>query len=144
MNMEEFTNPYKEINIGTHLVWITIATAANYISVEGVVGKCIRSYLALVVWLLIILNRKRSLWQRGAILIIYLKINSMARIIENLSYSMTVIKIGMLGVSLEQIVCNNTIEGVKVVVLLHFTIVAMCLPDGEEIESRLTGLITSH
>ncbi len=99
--MEEFANPYKEINIGTHLVWITIATTANYTSIEGVVCKCIRSYLALVVWLLIILNRKRSLWQRGGILIIYLKFNSMARIIENLSYSMTVIKIGMLGVSLE-------------------------------------------
>jgi len=107
--MEEFTNPYKETNIETHLVWITIATTANYIPMEGIIGKCIRSYLALVVWLLIILNRKRGLWQRGAILIIYLKLNSMARLIENLSYSMTVIKIGMLGVSLEQIICNNII-----------------------------------
>ncbi len=142
--MEEATNPYKEINIGTHLVWITIATTANYIPMEGIVGKCIRSYLALVVWLLIILNRKRSLWQRGAILIIYLKLNSMARIIENLSYSMTVIKIGMLGVSLEQIVYNNIIEGVKMVVLLHFMMVAICLPNGEEIESNLTKLITGH
>jgi hypothetical protein len=144
MNIEEFANPYKEINIGTHLVWITIATTANYIPMEGIVGKCIRSYLALVVWLLIILNRKRDLWQRGAILIIYLKFNSMARIIENLSYSMTVIKIGMLCVSLEQIVCNNTIEGVRMVVLLHFMVVAMWLPDGEEIESNLTKLIISH
>jgi hypothetical protein len=144
MNMEEFINPYKEINIGTHLVWVTIATIANYTSVEGIVGKCIRSYLALVVWLLIILNRKRSLWQRGAILITYLKINSMARIIENLSYSMTIIKIGVLGVSLEQIICNNTIEGIQAVVLLHFLIVAMCLPDGAEIESNLTRLITSY
>ncbi len=41
----------------------------------------------------------------------------MTRIIENLIYSITVIKIGMLGVSLEQIVSNNTTEGVKVVVL---------------------------
>ena len=142
--MEEFTNPYREISIGTHLMWITIATTANYIPMEGVVGKCIRSYLALVVWLLIILNRKRDLWQRGAILIIYLKFNSMARIIENLSYSMTVIKIGMLGVSLEQIVCNNIIEGVKMVVLLHFMMVAICLPDGEEIESNLIKLIIGY
>jgi hypothetical protein len=142
--MEETTNPYKEISIGTHLVWITIATTANYIPMEGIVGKCIRSYLALVVWLLIILNRKRSLWQRGAILTIYLKFNSMARIIENLSYSMTVIKIGMLGVSLEQIVCNNIIEGVKMVVPLHFMMVAICLPDGEEIESNLIKLTTGY
>ena len=142
--MEEATNPYKEISIGTHLVWITIATTANYIPMEGIVGKCIRSYLALVVWLLIILNRKRGLWQRGAILIIYLKLNSMARIIENLSYSMTVIKIGMLGVSLEQIVCNNIIEGVKMVVLLHFMMVAICLPDGEEIESNLIKLTIGY
>ena len=138
--MEEVTNPYKKISIGTHLVWITIATTANYIPMEGIVGKCIRSYLALVVWLLIILNRKRSLWQRGAILTIYLKFNSMARIIENLSYSMTVIKIGMLGVSLEQIVSNNITEGVKMVVLLHFMIVAICLPNGEDIESNFGGI----
>jgi hypothetical protein len=142
--MEEATNPYKEISIGTHLVWITIATTANYIPMEGMVGKCIRSYLALVVWLLIILNRKRSLWQRGAILTIYLKFNSMAKIIENLSYSITVIKIGMLGVSLEQIVCNNIIEGVKMIVLLHFMMVAICLPDGEEIESNLIKLIIGY
>jgi len=142
--MEEFTNPYKEINIETHLVWIAIATIANYIPMEGIVGKCIRSYLALVVWLLIILNGKRSLWQRGVILTIYLKFNSMARIIENLSYSMTVIKVGMLGVSLEQIICNNTIENVKMVVLLHFMTVAICLPSGEEIESNLTKLTTGY
>jgi len=142
--MEEATNPYKEISIGTHLVWITIATTANYIPMEGIVGKCIRSYLALVVWLLIILNRKRSLWQRGAILTIYLKFNSMARIIENLSYSMTVIKIGMLGVSLEQIICNNIIESAKMVVLLHFMTVAICLPSGEEIESNLIKLTTGY
>jgi hypothetical protein len=144
MNLEEFANPYKEISIGTHLVWVTIATIANCTSVEGTVSKCIRSYLALVVWLLIILNRKRSLWQRGAIFIAYLKINSMARIIENLSYSITVIKVGMIGVGVEQIICNNTIEGIQVVILLHFLIVAMCLPDGEEIESKLTRLMTGH
>jgi hypothetical protein len=142
--MEEFTNPYKEINIETHLVWIAIATIANYIPMEGIVCKCIRSYLALVVWLLIILNRKRSLWQRGAILIIYLKLNSMARIIENLSYSMTVIKIGMLGVSLEQIICNNIIESVKMVILLHFITVAIYLPSGEEIESNLIKLTIGY
>jgi len=142
--MEEFTNPYKEINIETHLVWIAIATTANHIPMEGIVGKCVRSYLALVVWLLIILNRKRSLWQRGAILIIYLKLNSMARIIENLSYSMTVIKIGMLGVSLEQIICNNIIESAKMIVLLHFLMVAICLPSGEEIESKLIKLTIGY
>ena len=142
--MEEFTNPYKEISIGTHLVWITIVTTANYIPMERIVCKCIRSYLALVVWLLIILNRKRGLWQRGAILIIYLKLNSMARIIENLSYSMTVIKIGMLGVSLEQIICNNIIESVKMVILLHFMTVAICLPSGEEIESNLIKLTIGY
>ena len=142
--MEEFTNPYKEINIETHLVWIAIATIANYIPLEGIVGKCIRSYLALVVWLLIILNRKRSLWQRGAILMIYLKLNSRARIIENLSYSMTVIKIGMLGVSLEQIIGSNIIESIKMVVILHFMMVAICLPDGEEIESNLIKLIIGY
>jgi len=142
--MEEATNPYKEISIGTHLMWITIATTANHIPMEGIVGKCIRSYLALVVWLLIILNRKRSLWQRGAILTMYLKFNSMTRIIENLSYSMTVIKIGMLGVGLEQIICNNIIENVKMVVLLHFMTVAICLPSGEEIESNLIKLTISY
>ena len=142
--MEEITNPYKEISIGTHLVWITIATTANYIPMEGIIGKCIRSYLALVVWLLIILNRKRSLWQRGAILMIYLKLNSMARIIENLSYSVTVIKIGMIGVSLEQIICNNIIESVKMVILLHFMTVAICLPSGEEIESNLIRLTIGY
>ena len=68
----------------------------------------------------------------------------MARIIENLSYSMTVIKIGMLGVSLEQIVCNNIIEGIKMVVLVHFMMVAICLPDGEEIESNLIKLIIGY
>ncbi len=142
--MEEFTNPYKEIKIEVHLVWIAIATTANYIPMEGILSKCIRSYLALVVWLLIILNRKRSLWQRGAILIIYLKLNSMARIIENLSYSMTVIKIGMLGVSLEQIICNNIIESVKMVILLHLMTVAICLPSGEEIESNLIKLTIGY
>ena len=68
----------------------------------------------------------------------------MARIIENLSYSMTVIKIGMLGVSLEQIVCNNIIEGVKMVVLLHFMMVAICLPNGGEIESNLIKLTIGY
>jgi hypothetical protein len=142
--MEEATNPYKEISISTHLVWIIIATITNYIPMEGIACKCIRSYLALVVWLLIILNRKRSLWKRGAILIIYLKLNSMARIIENLSYSVTVIKIGMLGVSLEQIICNNIIESVKMVILLHFMTIAICLPSGEEIESNLIKLTIGY
>jgi hypothetical protein len=68
----------------------------------------------------------------------------MARIIENLSYSMTVIKIGMLGVSLEQIICNNIIESVKMVILLHFLTVAICLPSGEEIELNLIKLTIGH
>ena len=75
---------------------------------------------------------------------IYLKLNSMARIIENLSYSVTVLKIGMLGVSLEQIICNNIIESVKMVILLHFITVAICLPSSEEIESNLIKLTTGY
>jgi len=75
---------------------------------------------------------------------IYLKLNSMVKIIENLSYSMTVIKIGMLGVSLEQIICNNIIESVKVVILLHFMTIAICLPSGEEIESHLIRLTMGY
>jgi hypothetical protein len=68
----------------------------------------------------------------------------MVKIIENLSYSMTVIKIGMLGVSLEQIICNNIIESVKMVILLHFLTVAICLPSGEEIESNLIKLTIGY
>ena len=140
--MEEFANPYKEVSIGIHLVWVVIATIANYSPIEGIVGKCIRSYLALVVWLLIILNKKRNLWQRGIILTLYLKLNSIAKVIENLSYTITIIKIGMLCVSLEQVIHNNTIQSIQIIVLLHFTIIAMYLPDGEEIELKLTEIIT--
>jgi hypothetical protein len=57
---------------------------------------------------------------------------------------MTVIKIGMLGVSLEQIICNNIIESVKMVILLHFMTAAICLPSGEEIESNLIKLTIGY
>ena len=126
-------NSYEASSIKTHIIWVVITTIANHIPIEGVIGKCIRSYLAMVLWLLLILNNKENLIRKGAILLIYLKFNPVANIIENISYSILVVKIGMLCVTLEQIIYDRTVEIIRIMILLHFAMVAMYLPDSKEI-----------
>jgi len=58
--MIEYYNPYKEVSERTHLIWVNIVTIANRIPIEETISKFIISYLAIVVWLLIIMNKNRS------------------------------------------------------------------------------------
>ena len=141
--MIEYYNPYKEVSLRTHLIWVTIVTIANRIPIEETISKFIISYLAIVVWLLIIMNKNRSLVQRVAILAVYLEFNTINKIIENLSYSVIVTKMGMLCVSLGQI--SNNINGItRSIILLYFIMIATYLPDGKEVELKLTKKVIRY
>jgi hypothetical protein len=142
--MIEYYNPYKEVSLRTHLIWVTIVTIANRIPIEETISKFIISYLAIVVWLLIIMNKNRSLVQRVAILAVYLEFNTINKIIENLSYSVIVTKMGMLCVSLGQIISNNINGITRSIILLYFIMIATYLPDGKEVELKLTKKVIRY
>jgi hypothetical protein len=133
----EHSNPYKEIRLRTHLAWVAIVTIANHIPAETTLSKFIRSYLAMVVWLLIILNKNRILIQRAAILIVYLEFNTIGRIIENLSYSIMIIKVGMFCVSIEQVISYNVSETIRNITLIYLIMLVICLPDSKKVEQKL-------
>ncbi len=59
----------------------------------------------------------------------YLEVNPRIRIIENLNYSVMIIRLGMLSMSLEQILLNPNMEIAHAVILLYLIIVAAYLPN---------------
>ena len=69
IGMEDFINPYKDVKLKTHLLWMTLSTIANYSSAGNISSKYVRAYLAIMVWLLVTFNSDRS-WERGELSII--------------------------------------------------------------------------
>jgi len=72
----------------------------------------------------------------------YLEVNPKIRIIENLNYSVMVIRLGMLSMSLEQILLNPNMEIAHAIILLHLIVVAAHLPnyiDIQEVMARITS-----
>ena len=76
------------------------------------------------------------------IYLVYLEVNPKIRIIENLNYSVMVIRLGMLSMSLEQILLNPNMEITHAVILLHLIVVAAYLPnyiDIQEVMAKITS-----
>jgi len=82
---------------------LAIITIANHTTAIGLIGNFIRSYLAMVVWLVLIFINERSLIHRVMIFLVYLELNPVERIIENINHSVMVVKAIMLCMSLKQI-----------------------------------------
>ena len=74
--------------------------------------------------LIILFNKDKSVIHRLMIYLMYLEVNPKIRIIENLNYSVMIIRLGMLSMSLEQILLNPNMEIAHAVILLHLIIVA--------------------
>jgi hypothetical protein len=76
------------------------------------------------------------------IYLIYLEVNPRIRIIENLNYSVMVIRLGMLSMSLEQIILNPNMEIAHAIILIHLIIVAAYLPNYIDTQEAITKTIS--
>jgi len=44
IGMDDFINPYKDVKLKTHLLWMTLSTIANYSSAGNISSKYVRAY----------------------------------------------------------------------------------------------------
>ncbi len=72
----------------------------------------------------------------------YLEVNPRVRIIENLNYSVMIIRLGMLSMSLEQIILNPNMEIAHAVILVHLIIVAAYLPNYIDTQKAIAKTIS--
>jgi len=129
LDLIEFPNPYRKTSFKAYLFWTGISTVANHAIANTITCIFIRTYLAMVVALILLFNKDKSIIHRLMIYLIYLEVNPKTRIIENLNYSVMIIRLGMLSMSLEQIILNPNMEIAHAVILIHLIIVAAYLPN---------------
>ena len=125
----EFPNPYRKTSFKTYLFWTGISTVANHAIANTITCIFIRTYLAMIVALILLFNKDKSIIHRLMIYLMYLEVNPRIRIIENLNYSVMIIRLGMLSMSLEQIILNPNMELAHAIILIHLIIVAAYLPN---------------
>ena len=143
LDLIEFPNPYRKTSFKAYLFWTGISTVANHAIANTITFIFIRTYLAMIVALILLFNKDKSVVHRLMIYLMYLEVNPKIRIIENLNYSVMVIRLGMLSMSLEQILLNPNMEIAHAVILLHFIIVAAYLPNHINIQ-EVMAKITSY
>ena len=129
LDLIEFSNPYRKTSYKAYIFWIGISTVANHAIANTITCIFIRTYLAMIVALILLFNKNKSIIHRLMIYLIYLEVNPRIRIIENLNYSVMVIRLGMLSMSLEQIILNPNMEIAHAIILIHLIIVAAYLPN---------------
>ena len=129
LELIEFPNPYRKTSFKAYLFWTGISTVANHAIANTITCIFIRTYLAMIVALILLFNKDKSIIHRLMIYLIYLEVNPRIRIIENLNYSVMVIRLGMLSISLEQIILNPNMEIAHAIILIHLIIVAAYLPN---------------
>jgi hypothetical protein len=129
LELIEFSNPYRKTSFKAYLFWTGISTVANHAIANTITCIFIRTYLAMIVALILLFNKDKSIIHRLMIYLIYLEVNPRIRIIENLNYSVMIIRLGMLSMSLEQIILNPNMEIAHAIILIHLIIVAAYLPN---------------
>jgi hypothetical protein len=129
LDLIEFSNPYRKTSYKAYIFWIGISTVANHAIANTITCIFIRTYLAMIVALILLFNKDKNIVHRLMIYLVYLEINPKNRIIENLNYSVMIIRLGMLSMSLEQIILNPNMELAHAIILVHLIVVAAYLPN---------------
>ena len=142
LDLTEFPNPYRKTSFKAYLFWTGISTVANHAIANTITCIFIRTYLAMIVALILLFNKNKSIIHRLMIYLIYLEVNPRIRIIENLNYSVMVIRLGMLSISLEQIILNPNMEIAHAIVLIHLIIVAAYLPNYIDTQEAIAKTIS--
>jgi hypothetical protein len=138
----EFPNPYRKTSFKAYLFWTGISTVANHAIANSITCIFIRTYLAMIVALILLFNKDKSIIHRLMIYLVYLEVNLRVRIIENLNYSVMIIRLGMLSMSLEQIILNPNMEIAHAVILVHLIIVAAYLPNYIDTQEAIAKTIS--
>ena len=142
LELIELPNPYRKTSFKAYLFWTGISTVANHAIANTITCIFIRTYLAMIVALILLFNKDKSIIHRLMIYLIYLEVNPRIRIIENLNYSVMVIRLGMLSISLEQIILNPNMEIAHAIVLIHLIIVAAYLPNYIDTQEAIAKTIS--
>ena len=142
LELIEFPNPYRKTSFKAYLFWTGISTVANHAIANTITCIFIRTYLAMIVALILLFNKNKSIIHRLMIYLIYLEVNPRIRIIENLNYSVMVIRLGMLSMSLEQIILNPNMEIAHAIILIHLIVVAAYLPNYIDTQEAITKTIS--
>ena len=142
LDLIEFPNPYRKTSFKAYLFWTGISTVANHAIANTITCIFIRTYLAMIVALILLFNKDKSIIHRLLIYLIYLEVNPRIRIIENLNYSVMVIRLGMLSMSLEQIILNPNMEIAHAIILIHLIIVAAYLPNYIDTQEAIAKTIS--
>jgi len=142
LDLIEFPNPYRKTSFKTYLFWTGISTVANHAIANTITCIFIRTYLAMIVALILLFNKNKSIIHRLMIYLIYLEVNPRIRIIENLNYSVMVIRLGMLSMSLEQIILNPNMEIAHAIILIHLIVVAAYLPNYIDTQEAIAKTIS--
>jgi hypothetical protein len=72
----------------------------------------------------------------------YLEFNPRSKIIENIDYSVMVIKWGLISLSLEQILFNPNMEIFQAIVITHLAVIAIYMPSKIDIEGMFDKVIS--
>ena len=142
LDLIEFPNPYRKTSFKAYLFWTGISTVANHAIANTITCIFITTYLAMIVALILLFNKNKSIIHRLMIYLIYLEVNPKIRIIENLNYSVMVIRLGMLSMSLEQIILNPNMEIAHAIILIHLIIVAAYLPNYIDTQEAIAKTIS--
>jgi len=142
LDLIEFPNPYRKTSFKAYLFWTGISTVANHAIANTITCIFIRTYLAMIVALILLFNKNKSIIHRLMIYLIYLEVNPRIRIIENLNYSVMVIRLGMLSMSLEQIILNPNMEIAHAIILIHLIVVAAYLPNYIDTQEAIAKTIS--
>ena len=142
LDLIEFPNPYRKTSFKAYLFWTGISTVANHAIANTITCIFIRTYLAMIVALILLFNKNKSIIHRLMIYLIYLEVNPRIRVIENLNYSVMIIRLGMLSMSLEQIILNPNMEIAHAIILIHLIIVAAYLPNYIDTQEAITKTIS--
>jgi hypothetical protein len=142
LDLIEFPNPYRKTSFKAYLFWTGISTVANHAIANTITCIFIRTYLAMIVALILLFNKDKSIIHRLMIYLMYLEVNPRTRIIENLNYSVMVIRLGMLSMSLEQIILNPNMEIAQAIILIHLIIVAAYLPNYIDTQEAIAKTIS--
>ena len=142
LELIEFPNPYRKTSFKAYLFWTGISTVANHAIANTITCIFIRTYLAMIVALILLFNKDKSIIHRLMIYLIYIEVNPRIRIIENLNYSVMVIRLGMLSMSLEQIILNPNMEIAHAIILIHLIVVAAYLPNYIDTQEAIAKTIS--
>ena len=142
LELIEFPNPYRKTSFKAYLFWTGISTVANHAIANTITCIFIRTYLAMIVALILLFNKNKSIIHRLMIYLIYLEVNPRIRIIENLNYSVMVIRLGMLSMSLEQIILNPNMEIAHAIILIHLIVAAAYLPNYIDTQEAIAKTIS--